>query len=94
MMTNTISPARAISAPPPIPAATAATGKEASVDLGNIVVVKDITEFMVVSDLDVATAEVVMVSVLDVATAEKIFTPVFTLLNAGVKSQLLLAIDA
>ena len=77
-MTNTASTIRATNIPTTALAAMAATEKEveSSVDPGNIVVVMNMTEFVVVSDLDVATAEVVMVSDLDVATAENIFTHV------------------
>ena len=68
-MTNTASPARATSAPTP-PAATPATGKEASsVGLGDIEVVVDTTEDVVVRDINEATA---VVRDIDVATAEEI----------------------
>ena len=73
-MTNTASTARATSAPTTAPAATPVTGKEveSSVGLGNIVIVMDMTDVVVVSDLDAATAE-------------NIFMPVFTMLRCECK---------
>ena len=77
-MTNTASPARATSTPPPTPAATITTGKELSVDLGNIVVVVDMTGVLECS-------KVAVVRYLDVDTAENNITAVFTMPKCGCK---------
>ena len=77
-MTNTASTARATSATPPTPAATPATGKEASVDLGNIVIVVDMTGVFECS-------KVAVVRYLDVDTAENNITAVFTMSKCGCK---------